>query len=425
MNLFQGTLFEVTVNHGYMLQILLAEALYTLSFQRRSHFAMRAVVGTELYCLLCLVVPNFVARYTAGFFSMIMFVLSVGLCAYLFDVKLETLLFACIGAQLTQNLSYNIENTIYFLFPGTFTSVRWLILSVCVTGVTYAACYFLFARPAGRRKMYAPHRVVYIIAVMSALFVYAVQYMYMVYQIHSIWLARLPLVLCCGLGLFAMFGWLTVLSEKEEKLLLERLIEKEKAHYEASRDNMDALNRKAHDLKHQLLVLEQTGRMDAEELQDMTSTVEQFEQIFHTGNPILDIVLEEKNMICQRNQIQLMVIADGGALSFMKNADVAAFFGNALDNAIECECQVEKTGLRYVSMNIHQENDFVSIMVENYLNEARIQNDEGLFDTTKSNKQYHGFGLRSMKYIARKYGGSVYTETKGSRFILNAILPMH
>jgi sensor histidine kinase regulating citrate/malate metabolism len=51
--------------------------------------------------------------------------------------------------------------------------------------------------------------------------------------------------------------------------------------------------------------------------------------------------------------------------------------------------------------------------------------EDGLPVTTKTrNKKYHGFGMRSMRQLAEKYGGSMYTQIENGVFILQIVLPM-
>ena len=49
---------------------------------------------------------------------------------------------------------------------------------------------------------------------------------------------------------------------------------------------------------------------------------------------------------------------------------------------------------------------------------------DGLPVTTKSNRQYHGFGMKSMRHLATKYGGSLVTSVKDHVFSLQILLPM-
>ena len=68
-----SAVFSVTVLHGYIPQILLAEALYTLRLPRRSRFWLRLCIGLPVCAFLAVVIPNIVAQFTAGLFSIIIF----------------------------------------------------------------------------------------------------------------------------------------------------------------------------------------------------------------------------------------------------------------------------------------------------------------------------------------------------------------
>ena len=49
---------------------------------------------------------------------------------------------------------------------------------------------------------------------------------------------------------------------------------------------------------------------------------------------------------------------------------------------------------------------------------------DGLPKTTKSDELNHGFGMRSMRSIATRYGGSLHTGIEGGIFYLNVLLAM-
>ena len=58
-------------------------------------------------------------------------------------------------------------------------------------------------------------------------------------------------------------------------------------------------------------------------------------------------------------------MADGVALEFMKELDLASLFGNSLDNAIEQE-RKEAMEKRYIFLKVQRNGMFVSIRIENY-----------------------------------------------------------
>ena len=70
-----------------------------------------------------------------------------------------------------------------------------------------------------------------------------------------------------------------------------------------------------------------------------------------------------------------------------------------------------------------QKKNFVFIKVENYCENEIIKNENQLISTTKSDKQNHGFGLKSMIQTAQKYNGSVDFGVKNNWFELKILLP--
>ena len=104
---------------------------------------------------------------------------------------------------------------------------------------------------------------------------------------------------------------------------------------------------------------------EAEELEAVLTKVEAYESAFQTGNATLDIILTEKKMLCQQEEISFSCMADGVALEFMNELDLASLFGNSLDNAIEQE-RKEAVEKRYIFLKVQRNGMFVSIRIENY-----------------------------------------------------------
>ena len=65
----------------------------------------------------------------------------------------------------------------------------------------------------------------------------------------------------------------------------------------------------------------------------------------------------------------------------------------------------------------------VSAHFENYY-AGELDFDDGLPLTTKSDKRYHGFGMKSIKMLAEKYGGYVSVKAEDGVFNLNILLPI-
>ncbi len=82
--------FSIGVNHGYIIQLLLAILIYGYKAKRRNHFLIRIIPGTLVYALSVICIPNIIAYFTLGFFSFIIFLLTLGYFFFLFEVDLSS-----------------------------------------------------------------------------------------------------------------------------------------------------------------------------------------------------------------------------------------------------------------------------------------------------------------------------------------------
>lgn len=416
-------LFHITINHGYIPQIFMAELIFTSALNRREGFPVRIMIGIIAYGIVSIAIPNLIAQYTSGLFSLTIFLLSLLLWMFCLEASFRDILFCCVGAQLTQNLSYNVENLIYQPFSSCFNLTTWFLLSVSVTFVTYSLCYVIFVkRLKFSESIHIEGRYVYVLSVASALFIYAMQFLFQSYHIDTLWITRPPLILCCVAGLSLQFGLLELKNERKDRLLLEQIIEKERHQYEITRNSMDLINMKAHDLKHQITLMKATGKCDPSELSEIEFAITQYESSCNTGCKPLDVILTEKGLLCKNHNIQLDVMAQGEALLFLQPAEVASMFGNILDNAIEYEQTVEPPTRRYISLHVSAQGGFVCIRVENYCpNQPEMR--DGLPISSKSDQNYHGFGLRSVRFLTEKYGGTLHVGIEGRLFVVSLLLP--
>ena len=66
----------------------------------------------------------------------------------------------------------------------------------------------------------------------------------------------------------------------------------------------------------------------------------------------------------------------------------------------------------------------VTINLKNsFIGEVKLD-DDGFPVTTKEDKRYHGFGLKSIRYVVEKYDGSVAVQVEDGMFNLNVLVPL-
>lgn len=228
-------------------------------------------------------------------------------------------------------------------------------------------------------------------------------------------------------GLTILYAYHILRREMQAKYDLDamrNILQSQYTLYRKSGESIDIVNRKYHDLKHQIAVLraEEDSAKRLAFLDEMESEIKMYEAQNKTGNSVVDTILTGKSITCQKHNIELTCVVDGKLLNFMHVMDICTLFGNSLDNAIECEIQIEEQEKRLIHVEVVSKKDFIVLRFENYF-EGDIEIEDNLPATTKANREYHGYGIKSIKYTAKKYGGWVTINKKGNWFELNIVIP--
>ncbi|MDE5729847.1 MAG: ATP-binding protein, partial [Clostridia bacterium] len=141
-----------------------------------------------------------------------------------------------------------------------------------------------------------------------------------------------------------------------------------------------------------------------------------------TGNNVLDVILTEKSLLFERNNITFTCVVRGEDLSFMDEMDIYSLFGNALSNAFEKVSLIKDADRRCISLSVRKEGESLSVHMENFY-DGEILFEDGLPATNK-NKDYHGYGIKSMDFIARKYNGYMNITTDDGIFCVDFVFPL-
>lgn len=247
-------------------------------------------------------------------------------------------------------------------------------------------------------------------------------------RVGPIWL--LMCVVCCGINSYASINGQTskafYLMEMFSNLFgimylynlyalsgLEResqnihfMMEQGRRQYEISRDSIEQLNIKSHDLRHQIRDFHKKGQIDETVLANMEHTIDRYDSVVHTGNEALDIILTEKSLICNSKGIGFTCMAQASGIDYIEAADLYALFGNALENAIEAAENLTDPQKKQISFTMRRVGGFYLAQLQNYTSQPLCIHD-GLPQTTKADKRNHGIGARSMKLLVEKYGGQM------------------
>ncbi len=417
-------IFAIRLNHGYIFQIFLAEMIFFPILERRDHFWIRMISSFIVYVFAAFLLTNIVYIYVpSGLNSVVIFLVSLAVGPICFKSSFKEILFCYVSAMLLQNLSHNIENLIYLPFKENISDVGWFFLSIGVMLVVYVAAFFIIRwRFKDGKKISIENWNVIILAVGAAIYCYLIQFLLQLYELDQVWVNRLPLIFCDLIALVLLFILLNYKWKVDENAELEQSIAKEEKYYRSLMESMDLINMKAHDLKHFINDIRSNASYDEEGLKELQETVANYEHSPNTGNKALDVVLSEKEIICSNSKISLTTIVHGELLNFMNFSDTVSLFGNLLSNAIECEQGIADEEKRYITLKVIENKNIICIHVENYC-EQKTEYSDGLPKSTKGDDRYHGYGLKSVRYIVKKYNGNLTVENKDGRFTVNILLP--
>jgi len=206
---------------------------------------------------------------------------------------------------------------------------------------------------------------------------------------------------------------------------MQNVLQNQYIQYKQSRESIDVVNRKYHDLKHQIAVLraEQDPQRRCDFLDGMEEEILAYEARNKTGNSVLDTVLTGKSLYCARHGVELTCVADGARLDFMDVMDICSIFGNMLDNAIQCELEIADRKKRLIHLAVYGKKDFLIIRCGNYC-ERELEFQDGIPVSTRGDRTRHGFGVRSIRFTAEKYGGTMTIHNQDGWFEMNIVIPV-
>lgn len=214
-------------------------------------------------------------------------------------------------------------------------------------------------------------------------------------------------------------------SMRKELETIQLLWHQQKGQYQLSKETIELINHKCHDLNHQVQAIRAVKDEKEREtyLEKIEKSVQIYSAIVRTGNEILDTILTEKSLICENSGIHINCVADGSLLAFMNPVDLYTLFGNALDNAIEAVRKLESKEKRVIDIMLYERQSFLMLQIVNPMC-GEVKFEDGLPLTTKAKNGYHGYGMKSMLHTIQKYEGHLTTEVKNGCFYFNVMLPL-
>lgn len=353
---------------------------------------------------------------------LIQYIFTLLLVFLAFECKITTALFCTTCGYCLQHIVGRVTTMISQFFDGGLPTWISILIYIFLGIIVYIVSYRVFRMRNGKNNkgisIKSPIQIVIMAFALAVMVVVEQAMIPTVFGTERLlrvanFISSIIFVLCV---LILQFNLLTNEEYRTELDVLKQISMKERQHFEMEKAVVDTINIKVHDLKHQLNVLD--GKMDEREIGRIKSAVDIYDSSFRTGNKALDVVLTMKSLVCKSKHIELTVMLDGKKLAFISDTDIYSLFGNILDNAIEAVEKLDDEEKRVISLSMSEKKSMLFIRAENYT-AVEPMLVEGIPQTTKEDKQYHGFGIKSIRMIVAQYGGDIRISVSGGVFTLD------
>ncbi len=429
----------------FILELFVAELLFVIRMRKRKLFVLRYAAGIAVCALIAWALPLIYDTFYTAFTFLALFSASVPILKFCLKESWRNVLFCAIAAYTMQHFAYGVANFVMTLVvwgqspifgmysPGEFNINNFGLETVLIGlvyllayYVSYTLVYFIYGRRIKLGESFRIRSTTILLFVGIALVTVIFFNCVVVYfsDKENIIMTLLVIIyeeFLCFFLLNTQFGLIRTGELKNELSVTQYLLREKERQYNLSKENIELINLKCHDLRHQIRQIGKDKGLSLGTVGEIESAISIYDAEVRTDNEVLDIILTEKSLRCALDGIALTCVADGHSLDFMEDTDIYSLFGNALDNAIEAVSRLEKER-RNVGVVVRSINNLVSVNVRNSYDGEITLDADGLPLTTKSDKNFHGIGVKSIRQIAEKYNGTCSVSLNNGVFNLNVLV---
>lgn len=400
---------------------LVGEAIFHDRVREKSRYAAMAVMYVGV------IIPT--VLYVEDYFW-IEIGLNIAIYICLFQGRIARRLARFWGVYLFVSVTESIVSAIgYFLLRLPLQSINVSAVRSEIVRLLFAAASFGLTLYIVRRrwvqKLIASFRelkwyqyVAVVLMALSSMCLLVIIELLLEYVRNSSEIGTMVLILLIVLlgTTFATFFWLasSIYSRNHylrQNQIKEEVINAQRKYYQSIYENDNELRKFRHDIRSQLgclqlLLTEGKTEQAVVYLKSMGHHLEEMTiQQFHTGNDILDAVVQQKWLEAKKKGIRIDIEGSMTKPDFMDVYELCILFSNALDNGIEaCENLQDQKKVITVSIVEHRKVIFFQIT-----NPATPEMYEALRQgrTSKADSQRHGFGVKSIQDVVQKNGGEM------------------
>ncbi len=388
--------------------------LYKL-LSRKTNILLVLLFTAVNFAAISLPLPFFIGL--AGSISSVILCCRFALCgdwceAFLYGVLSSEIMWLCYGVfDSLLSLIDGLISDFNTPFAGLALLVMGNLLSLAAYCVVFFAAHRIIKneRAVFRNIMIAlvPLLLVFVVEV------YIVRVLYSAVDTRSEIGGDIELLLVQGLGIASVFCVLFAYKKCADNFRMRekiRLYDRERRYSEQYANEVktyyDTARSLRHDWKNHILIIgellrKEQYRQAADYVSELSKTGESSELKFHTGCPILDIILTDK-LSALADKVELKC----SAIPEIDETDICVIFANAVDNAV---CAVSKLpdDERSIRITTKSRGELLFIELENSFDGKPFE---------------IGTGIENIIAAVERYNGTVRVSAGGNTFSLKMIL---
>lgn len=416
----------------FMVELVVAQNVLLYACPKRKNFVIKAILSALICLALALFFPSSkVLKIPYNYQPLYQLVRMLVLTTYsvvgvhvCYDLSLRKVFALCMAGYAIQHICYHVASLLLFIpgaraFAYTNTFANANKFEFIVFPVLYFVIWLVLGRGVAKNQYHKNSDVrldvISLVVIFICVGLSRVSY---AFNEHGSFTNSLYAIVCCCLALSVQFVVYRMLAERYEKQMVEYIWQEDKKQLEHNKSTIDALNIKAHDLKFKLREM----GISKEERKEILNLLDAYDGIVRSGNDVLDVIMADHVRLCTEQGIKFTFMGSGADLGFMKDADLYSLVGNALENAREAVMKLDNPDKKIITFTLSQKGSFFDMDFTNYFKGDLVFEDDGLATSKDNSEGLHGFGIKSMKLIAKKYGGDVRISVKDGLFSLGVFL---
>lgn len=402
----------------YIIEALILWQYCSRLFYPKHSKHIKALLLAGLYSLLFFIVLLQLAWLNIVAFLIVNFIY----IWVIYQVKYSTALFHAAITTTIMGMSELIVFSIRTYFTSNFFAEYDYLKNLIILGIFSKTLYFIILQTIVRlfntkHKSYS--KTSFLLTGVPIITVFIMMTLFATTLLSELtllldWMISVSAILLLSTNMF-IFGIYDYTQRKEAELAALRLqLQKEYDAAEFRKAILQESESKSiliHDIKKHLMTLaDLSAQSESQRVTSYISTLLNSSSLRTSvrvsDNDMLNVILCRYINTCYDKHISMQTDIRSKCLNFMSDEDMTALFCNLLDNAMEAAYRIPE-GYIEVTASRRERTPYTLITVINSCRQNPID-EQGNLMIFKPNKELHGFGMKSVARIVRKYLGEMH-----------------